>query len=398
RAERVPAGTADRLRDKNIQLDADRIDEIEKTVKHDVIAFLTHVEELAGDDARWLHFGMTSSDVLDTSFAVLLTRASDLIAEKLDELIEALTERAKEHAGTPMIGRSHGIHAEPTTFGTALAGHLAEMKRGRQRLRVAREEIAVGKIAGAVGTYAHLSPGIEAEALGALGLQAETVATQVVARDRHAAFFSTLGVIAAGIERLATNVRHWQRTEVAEAEESFTKGQKGSSAMPHKRNPIASENLCGVARIVRSAVIPALENVALWHERDISHSSVERMIAPDATTMTAYGLQRATRLVSGLVVYPENLMRNIEMTGGRCFSEGLLLALVQSGKPRQEAYVVVQRAAMKAFHGEGRFHDLLAADPEVAAAMTTEELDRCFDIEHAVRHCGHIVQRAIDAP
>jgi adenylosuccinate lyase len=397
-AGRVPEGTARRIRDQKLQLKPARIDEIEVTVKHDVIAFLSHVEELAGDDARWLHFGMTSSDVLDTSFAILLTRASDLIAEQLEALIDALTKRAEEHAATPMIGRSHGIHAEPTTFGTALAGHLAEMKRARRRLRTAREEIAVGKIAGAVGTYAHLSPAIEAEALASLGLEPETVATQVVARDRHAAFFSALGIITAGLERLATNVRHWQRTEVAEAEESFTKGQKGSSAMPHKRNPIASENLCGVARIVRAAVVPALENVALWHERDISHSAVERMIAPDATTMTAYGLQRATRLVTGLMAYPDNLMRNLEMTGGRCFSEGVLLALVQSGKPRQEAYVIVQRAAMAAYHGEASFRELLQADPEVSEAMTSEQLTQCFDIQHAVRHCAAIVARAIDAP
>jgi adenylosuccinate lyase len=395
RRDLVPEGTAARIREKNLQLDPARITEIEKTVKHDVIAFLTHTEELAGEDARWLHFGMTSSDVLDSSFAVLMKRAGALIAERLDVLVEALSERVREHRSTPMIGRSHGIHAEPTTFGVALASHLCELKRSRVRLRAANEEIAVGKIAGAVGTYAHLSADIESDALGALGLSPETAATQVVSRDRHAAFFSALALVAAAIERFATNVRHWQRTEVAEAEEAFTKGQKGSSAMPHKRNPILSENLCGLARVVRGAVIPALENIALWHERDISHSSVERMIAPDATTTTAFMLERATRLVKGLVVYPERLAHNLELTGGRCFSEGILLALVRAGRPRQEAYVIVQRAAMKAYEGEGTFRELLAADAEVKESMSKEELDRCFSIEHALRHTGAIVDRAL---
>ena len=398
RAERVPAGTAARLRAQNLQLDAARIDEIEKTVKHDVIAFLTHVEELAGEDARWLHFGMTSSDVLDTSFALQLARACDAIAKRLDAYIDALAKRVDEHRRTPLIGRSHGIHAEPTTFGVALAGHLTEMKRGRQRLRAARDEIAVGKIAGAVGTYAHLSPTIESEALAALGLRPETVATQVVARDRHAAFFSALAIIAAGIERLATNVRHWQRTEVGEAEEAFTKGQKGSSAMPHKRNPILSENLTGLARVVRSAVTPALENVALWHERDISHSSVERMIAPDATTTLAFMLQRAYRLVSGLVVYPQALESNLAITGGRFFSEAVLLELVRAGKPRQEAYKLVQRAAMKAFEGQGSFQGNLAADEEVLALIDAQQLATCFDLSHALRFADTIVDRALELP
>ncbi len=345
-------------------LEPDRIAAIERTVKHDVIAFLTHVEELAGSEARWLHRGMTSSDVLDSSLAVLLVRAADLLLTRLDALVDALARRADEHRKTPMIGRSHGMHAEPTTFGVALAGHLAEMKRGRARLRVARVEVAVGKIAGAVGTYAHLSPAIEARALSALGLAPETVATQIVPRDRHAAFFTALAVVAAGVERLATNVRHWQRTEVAEAEERFTQGQKGSSAMPHKRNPIVSENLCGLARIVRAAALPALEDVALWHERDISHSSVERMIAPDATTTLGYMLERAAALVSGLVIYPEGLRRNLDRSGELYFSEAVLLSLVQHGRPRQAAYAIVQRCAMAALAGEGRFRDLLGADAE----------------------------------
>lgn len=391
----VPTGTAARIRDKNLKLDPDKITAIEKTVKHDVIAFLTHVEQLAGEDARWLHFGMTSSDVLDSSFAVLLTRASKLLEERLDVLIDTMSERVREHRDTPMIGRSHGIHAEPSTFGVALASHLCELKRARVRMRAESEQIAVGKIAGAVGTYAHLSTAIEAEALAALGLRAETAATQVVARDRHAGFFSAMALVAAAIERFATNVRHWQRTEVAEAEEAFTKGQKGSSAMPHKRNPILSENLCGLARVVRGAVTPAIENIALWHERDISHSSVERMIAPDATTTLGFMLERATRLTKGLVVYPENLAKNLELTGGRCFSEGVLLSLVRAGRPRQEAYVIVQRAAMKAYEGEGTFQELLAADAEVEELIGKEELARCFSLEHALRHTQEIVERAL---
>jgi adenylosuccinate lyase len=394
-AGHVPSGTAASIRGKDVTLDPARIEEIEKTTKHDIIAFLTHVEELAGEPARWLHLGMTSSDVLDSSLAVLLVRATDAILTRCDAFVDALAARVREHAKTPMIGRSHGIHAEPVTFGLALAGHLAEAKRGRARLRAARTEIAVGKIAGAVGTYAHLSPAIEARALGKLGLAPETVSTQVVARDRHAALFSAMALLAAAIERLATNVRHWQRTEVAEAEERFTAGQKGSSAMPHKRNPIASENLCGLARVVRAAVTPALEDIALWHERDISHSSVERMIAPDATTTTAYMLDRATALVSGLVVYPDNLKKNLEKTGGLFFSEAVLLALVKKGRPRQKAYELVQRSAMRAFAGDGAFQSNLAGDPDVQALLTPEELGRLFDLDHALAHVEAIVERAL---
>jgi adenylosuccinate lyase len=297
-----------------------------------------------------------------------------------------------------MIGRSHGIHAEPTTFGMALASHLAELKRARSRFDRAREEIAVGKIAGAVGTYAHLSPDIERDALAALGLLPETVSTQVVSRDRHASFYSAMALIAAAIERLATNVRHWQRTEVGEAEEAFTQGQKGSSAMPHKRNPIASENLCGLARVVRAALLPAIENIALWHERDISHSSVERMTAPDATATLGFMLERCLRMVDHLVVYPERLQHNLELTGGRCFSEGVLLSLVRAGMPRQDAYLLVQRAAMAAFEGEGSFQELLAADPEVSAALDADTLARCFTLEHALRHTGAAIDRALEAP
>jgi adenylosuccinate lyase len=294
-----------------------------------------------------------------------------------------------------MIGRSHGIFAEPITFGLALAGHHAEIARGQRRLAAARAEIAVGKVAGAVGTYAHLSPEIEARALASLGLAAETVSTQVVARDRHAAFFAALALLAAGIERLATNVRHWQRSEVGEAEEAFTAGQKGSSAMPHKRNPILSENLCGLARIVRAAVVPALEDVALWHERDISHSSVERMIAPDATATLGFMLERAAKLVDGLVVYEEGLARNLARAGGLYFSEAVLLALVEAGMPRQEAYVLVQRNAMRAWKGDGGFEDNLASDADVAAKLSREKIAACFDVGHALRHVPAIVERAL---
>lgn len=394
----VPEGTARAIRAKKLALDPERIEEIERVSKHDVIAFLTHVEELAGAEARWLHHGMTSSDVVDTSLAVLLVRAADLLLTRTDGLVGALARRADEHRATPMIGRSHGMHAEPVTFGVVLAGHLAEVKRGRRRLRAARDEIAVGKIAGAVGTYAHLSPAIEAQALAKLGLRPETVATQVVARDRHAAFFAALGVVAAGIERLATNVRHWQRSEVREAEERFTQGQKGSSAMPHKRNPIVSENLCGLSRVVRAAVTPALEDVALWHERDISHSSVERIIGPDATTALGYMLERATGLVEGLVVYPEALKHNLDLSGELFFSEAVLLALIHHGLRRQAAYEMVQRCAMKALTAGGRFRDHLAADPDVTSTLDARELERCFDLSRALAHAGDIVDRALATP
>ncbi len=391
----VPAGTASSLRAQKIEIDVARVDAIEKTTRHDVIAFLTHVEEKAGAPARWLHRGMTSSDVLDTSLAILLRDSADILLKGCDRLLGALAKRALEHQKTPMIGRSHGIHAEPVTFGLALAGHHAEVARGRARIERARAEISVGKIAGAVGTYAHLTPEIEARALAKLGLFAETVSTQVVARDRHASFFSALALMAAGIERLATNVRHWQRSEVGEAEEAFTVGQKGSSAMPHKRNPIASENLVGLARIVRAAVVPALEDVALWHERDISHSSVERMIAPDSTATLGFMLERATSLVDGLVVYEDKLKRNLDSAGELYFSEGVMLALVESGMGRQDAYVIVQRSAMRAWKGDGKFRDNLAADPDVTTRIDAARLAKCFDLDHALAHVPAIIARAL---
>lgn len=393
-ANLVPRGTAASIRAKKLALDPERILTIEQTTRHDVIAFLTHVEELAGDPARFLHQGMTSSDVLDTSFALLLVRAADKLVERTDRLVAALSARAKEHVQTAMIGRSHGIHAEPVTFGIVLAGHLAETKRAKVRLETARREVAFGKIAGAVGTYAHLSPDVERRALSSLGLEPETIATQVVPRDRHAAYFSALALMAAAIERLATTIRHLQRTEVGEAEEKFQKGQKGSSAMPHKRNPILSENLCGLARVVRSAVVPALENVALWHERDISHSSVERMIAPDATSTLAFMLDRAANLVEGLVVYPERMRRNLDASGGLFFSEGVMLALIRTGLPRQRAYEMVQRNAMRAIT-EGRdFRKLLGADPDVSSRIKADELDRLFDLDHTLKWADAMVARA----
>jgi adenylosuccinate lyase len=391
----VPKGTAQALRSKRIELVPERIDAIERTVKHDVIAFLTHVEEKGGILARWLHRGMTSSDLLDTSLAVLLRDAASMLLARCDRLLSALARRAREHAKTAMIGRSHGIFAEPITFGLALAGHHAEIARGRARLEQARTEIAVGKIAGAVGTYAHLSPAIEARTLSAMGLRPETVSTQIVARDRHAQYFTALALLAAGIERLATNVRHWQRSEVGEAEEAFTAGQKGSSAMPHKRNPILTENLCGLARVVRAAVIPALEDVALWHERDISHSSVERMIAPDATSTLGFMLERAASLVEGLVVYPAQMKKNLDRAGELYFSEAVLLALVEAGMPRQDAYALVQRNAMRAWSGDGTFRANLLADADIVAKLGPDGVTQCFDLEHALAHVPAIVERAL---
>jgi adenylosuccinate lyase len=397
RAGLVPKDTAASIRALNLDPDPAAIEEIEARTKHDVIAFLTHIEQVAGEPARWLHRGMTSNDVLDSSFSMLLSSAGDRLLTRSDALIKALARRAEENINTVMIGRSHGIHAEPTTFGVVLAGHLAEVKRARARLAAAKQEVACGKIAGAVGTYAHLSPEIELDALTQLGLVPETVPTQVVARDRHAAFFSALALMAAAIERLSTNIRHWQRTEVGEVEERFSKGQKGSSAMPHKRNPILSENLCGLARIVRAAVTPALENISLWHERDISHSSVERMLAPDATSTLAFMLDRAAGLVEGLVVYADRMRQNLERSGGLYFSEAIMLELVGKGLARQKAYEMVQRNAMQAFAGEGAFEQLLLDDPEIGQYLSASEVRLCFDLKHALRYAEVIVRRAIDA-
>ncbi len=370
-----------------------RIDEIEAVTRHDVIAFLTHVEDVIGEEARFLHLGMTSSDLLDTTFALQLTQASDLLLKDLDNLLEALKKRALEHKHTLCMGRSHGIHAEPLTFGIKLAGYHAEFARNRQRLLAARAEIATCAISGAVGTFAHIDPEVEARVAERLGLKPEPVSTQVIPRDRHAVFFSMLGVIASSIERLATEIRHLQRTEVAEAGEAFARGQKGSSAMPHKRNPILTENLTGLARIVRSAVVPALENVALWHERDISHSSVERMIGPDATVTLDFALNRLAGVVENLVVEPERMMANLEMTQGLVHSQQVLLALTSSGLPRQRAYEIVQRNAMRAWEEKQPLLDLLRTEPDVQAHLDDDKLTQLFDLEHHTRHVNSIFAR-----
>ncbi len=373
--------------------DPARIDEIERETKHDVIAFLTHVTEIVGPEARFLHQGMTSSDVNDTALAVQLTRASDLLLEDVDLVLAALKRRAFEYRLTPTVGRSHGIHAEPTTFGLKLAGHYAEFVRARERLALARFEIATCAISGPVGTFASVDPRVEAHVAAKLGLAVEPVSSQVIPRDRHAAFFAHLAVVASSIERLAVEIRHLQRTEVLEAEEPFDAGQKGSSAMPHKRNPILTENLTGLARLVRSAVTPALENVALWHERDISHSSVERGIAPDATVHLDFALRRLASLVERLVVYPENMARNLDRLGGLVHSQRVLLALTQKGMMREDAYAAVQRNAMKGWRGEGAFIDLLKADPEIRSHLTDAEFADLFDPAWHFAHVDTIFAR-----
>jgi adenylosuccinate lyase len=377
--------------------DPDRIDEIERETKHDVIAFLTHVSEIVGPEARFLHQGMTSSDVNDTTLAVQLTRATDLLIEDVDLVLAALKRRALEHRMTPTVGRSHGIHAEPTTFGLKLAGHYAEFVRARERLALARFEVATCAISGPVGTFASVDPRVEAHVAEKLGLAVEPVSTQVIPRDRHAAYFAHLAVVASSIERLAVEIRHLQRTEVLEAEEPFDVGQKGSSSMPHKRNPILTENLTGLARLVRSAVIPALENVALWHERDISHSSVERAIAPDTTVHLDFALRRLANLVERLVIYPENMAANLERLGGLVHSQRVLLALTQKGLAREDAYAAVQRNAMKVWRGEGSFIDLLKADPEVRPRLGDEELASLFDPAWHFAHVDAIFARVFGA-
>ncbi|PRH86501.1 adenylosuccinate lyase [Labrys okinawensis] len=395
----VPKEAAAKVWEKarDATFDVARIDEIEREVKHDVIAFLTHLGEIVGPEARFLHQGMTSSDVLDTCLAVQLSRAADLLIADVDEVLAALRKRAIEHKYTPTIGRSHGIHAEPVTFGLKLAQAYAEFSRNRERLVAARKEIATCAISGAVGTFANIDPAVEAYVAEKMGLAVEPVSTQVIPRDRHAMFFATLGVVASSIERLATEIRHLQRTEVLEAEEFFSAGQKGSSAMPHKRNPVLTENLTGLARIVRSAVTPALENVALWHERDISHSSVERMIGPDATVTLDFALARLAGVIDKLVIYPENMRRNLDRLGGLHNSQRVLLALTQAGASREDSYRLVQRNAMKVWRGEGDFLAFLKADPEVSAKLSDAALEAMFDEGYHFKHVDTIFGRVFGA-
>ncbi|WP_230291232.1 adenylosuccinate lyase [Croceicoccus sp. Ery5] len=394
----VPPSAAKALWDwwaTNPKIDVEAIDAIEAVTKHDVIAFLTWVAENVGDEARFMHQGMTSSDVLDTTLAVQLDRAAAILLEDLDRLLAAIKTRAEEHKYTPTIGRSHGIHAEPVTFGLKMAEAYAEFSRCKERLEFARKEIATCAISGAVGTFANIDPSVEAYVAEKMGLTVEPVSTQVIPRDRHAMFFAVLGVIASSIERLSVEVRHLQRTEVLEAEEYFSPGQKGSSAMPHKRNPVLSENLTGLARVVRSATVPAMENVALWHERDISHSSVERFIGPDATITLDFTLARLTGVVEKLLVYPERMQKNLDRMGGLVHSQRVLLALTQAGVSREDAYRLVQRNAMKVWESDGALSllELLKADDEVTAALTPQQIEEKFDLDYHFKHVDTIFAR-----
>jgi adenylosuccinate lyase len=390
-----PKAAAKKIWDKgkDVTFDVARIDAIEREVKHDVIAFLTHLAEIVGPEARFVHQGMTSSDVLDTCFNVQLVRAADLLIADVDKLLAALRRRAFEYKRTPTIGRSHGIHAEPTTFGVKLAYAYAEFFRAKERLICARTEVATCAISGAVGTFAQIDPRVEAHVARAMGLAVEPVSTQIIPRDRHAMYFATLGVVASSVERLATEFRHLQRTEVLEAEEFFSEGQKGSSAMPHKRNPVLSENVTGLARIVRACVTPALENVVLWHERDISHSSVERMIGPDATGTLDFALTRLASIVDKLVVYPANMQKNLDLLGGLVHSQRVMIALTQKGVAREDAYAIVQRNAMKVWQGEGDFLSLLTADKDVRKHLSEAELKANFDLDHHLSHVDTIFER-----
>ena len=391
----IPAENAEAVwKAKDVEFDVSRIDEIEATTKHDVIAFLTHLaEHIGSEEARFVHQGMTSSDVLDTCLNIQLVRASNILLQNLDDLLGALKMRAEEHKMTVRIGRSHGIHAEPTTMGLTFARFYAEMKRNKGRLETAKNEIATGAISGAVGTFANIDPFIEEYVCEKLGLNPEPISTQVIPRDRHAAFFATLGVIASSIENIATEIRHMQRTEVLEAEEYFSEGQKGSSAMPHKRNPVLTENLTGLSRLVRMVVIPAMENVTLWHERDISHSSVERNIGPDATITLDFALARLTSVIKKLVVYPDNMIKNMNKFRGLIMSQRVLLALTQAGLSREDAYQVVQRNAMKVWEQGKDFKTELINDPEVSKVLTKDEIDEKFDLGYHTKHVETIFQR-----
>ena len=396
----IPKKSAEIIWEKG-KFDINKIDEIEKTTKHDVIAFLTNLAEYIGEDARFIHQGMTSSDILDTTLSIQLRNASDILLNDIDKLLETLKKRSFEHKHTVTIGRSHGIHAEPITFGLKLAGYYAEFKRNKKRLIEAKKEISTCAISGAVGTFAHIDPFVENYVSKKMDLMPEDVSTQIIPRDRHAMFFSTLAIIASSVERLATEIRHLQRTEVREAEEYFSQGQKGSSAMPHKRNPVLTENLTGLARLVRSSVIPALENVSLWHERDISHSSVERMIAPDATITLDFALQRLNNVIENLLIYPDTMLTNLEKLGGLVHSQQVLLALTQKGASREDAYEMVQENAMKVWETpehkrKNVYKNLLKKDKNVIKYLNETEIDKLFNLDQHFVHVDHIFDRVFD--
>jgi adenylosuccinate lyase len=392
----IPGGTAAKIR-RRAKIDPDRIAEIEKVTRHDVIAFLESLAKPVGKDVRYLHQGLTSSDIVDTSLAVQMGEALDLILLDLEVLLSVLKKRAFEHRDTIMVGRSHGVHGEPVSFGFKLAIWYEEARRHRDRLRSVRREIAIGKLSGAMGTFAHLGPEVEEYVCKKLGLQTDPVSNQIVQRDRHASYVSALALLAASIEKFATEIRHLQRTEILEAEEYFAEGQKGSSAMPHKRNPIASENLCGLARVVRANSLAAMENVALWHERDISHSSVERVILPDSTILIDYMLVRMTDLIRNLIIYPQRMKQNLELTGGLVYSQRILLALIEKGAQRKDAYEAVQRCAMSAWKGRAGFHDLVSKDPFITKRLTHGQIQACFDPKYYLRHVDTIFKRVFGA-
>ena len=388
----IPAADLENIRTK-AAFTVERINEIEKTTDHDVIAFTTNLAENIGESARFVHFGLTSSDVVDTANAILLKESCDILVQRVDDLMAVLKRRAFEFKETPQIGRTHGIHAEPTSFGLTWALWYSEMERNRERLAAARERIAVGKISGAVGAFAHLDPDVEERVCRRLGLKAADVSTQVIQRDRYAEYLCTLAIIASTLEKMALQVRHWQRTEVREAQEKFKTGQKGSSAMPHKRNPILSERICGMARTIRANAVVGLENIALWHERDISHSSAERIVLPDSSAALDYILAKTASLLDSLVVYPENMLKNLELTRGLVFSGQLMLALTQKGVSREDAYVYTQRNAMKVWDEGGEYEQLVAADADIAAKLSAEEIAKVFDLRHYMRNVDKVFER-----
>ena len=391
----VPVGTAEIVR-KNAKFDSRRIDEIETEIKHDVLAFLTNISESVGPEARFIHQGMTSSDVLDTCLNIQLKRAGELLLKDMDLLLSSIKSQALKHKKTICVGRSHGIHAEPTTFGLKMLQAYAEFSRNRKRLELSVEEISSCAISGSVGTFANIDPTVEEHVAKALGLNIEPVSTQIIPRDRHAAFFSTMGIIASSIERLATEIRHLQRSEVLEVEEYFSSKQKGSSSMPHKRNPVLTENLTGLARVVRSSVMPALENIALWHERDISHSSVERFIGPDTTITLDFALNRLNNVIENMVVYPDNMMKNLEKFNGLVFSQRVLLSLTQKNISREDSYLMVQRNSMKVWNDEGSFYELIKKDEEICSILSNDEIDDIFDLNYHLKHIEEIFQRVLE--